>query len=109
MGPDQEETAAYAILYRGFDHRHMKTICEALKATTLKDKFKRQLGRTSLSKDMREFAETFPVLQDLRHLADYDPAARFLGVADAAMAAFDRASPEEQTDVLALMMAGIRN
>jgi len=104
MGPDQEETAAYAILYRGFDHRHIKTICEALK-----DRFKRQLGRTSVSKDMREFAETFPVLQDLRHLADYDPAARFLGVADAAMAAFDRASPEEPTDALALIMAGIRN
>ncbi len=117
LGPGQEETAAYAILYRSFDHRHMKMVCEALQASTLKDKFRRQLRRTAVSREMRDFAEIFPALQDARHLADYDPTARFLASdvaslidqADAAMGAFDRAPSQERIDVLALLMVRIRD
>ena len=116
LGADQEGTAAYTILYRSFDHRHMKTVCEALRASTLKEKFRRQLGRPAVSQDMRGFAEIFSALQDARHLADYDPAALFLTTdvlslmdeAETALAAFDRAPPQEQTDVLALLMLRVR-
>ena len=70
------------------------------------------LGPTTVRAEVRDFAEAFPGLQDARHVADYDPATRFLvsnvssliDRADAAMAAFDRVAPQEQTDVLALMM-----
>jgi hypothetical protein len=66
---------------------------------------------------MRRFAETFPDLQEARHIADYDPSAHFLpadvssliSVAEAAMAAFDRTTPDNQTDVLALMMVRLRD
>jgi hypothetical protein len=117
LGPNQETTAAYGILYRSFDHRHMKMVCEALQASSLKEKFKRPLRRSAVSQDMREFAQSFPGLQDARHLADYDPATRFLPSdvsllieeAEAAMAAFDRTTPEEQTDVLALLMVRLRD
>jgi hypothetical protein len=117
LGPDQEGTAAYVILYRSFDHRHMKTVCEALQAPTLRDKFRRQLRRTSVSRDMRDFADIFPALQDARHLADYDPTARFLAsdvfslidLADDAIEACDRAPRQEQIDVLALMMVRLRD
>jgi hypothetical protein len=117
MGPGHEATAAYGILYRSFDHRHMNMVCEALKAPTLRDKFKRQLHRTVVSQDVRIFADNFSALQDARHLADYDPATRLLPSdvvsliddAVAAMAAFDRITPEEQAEVLALMMVRIRD
>jgi hypothetical protein len=117
IGSDQEETAAYGILYRSFDHRHMKMVCEALRGPTLRDKYKRPLRRTSVSRDMRDFAEIFPALQDARHLADYDPTTRFLAsdvlslidVADSAIAAFERATAEEQTDILALLMVRLRD
>jgi hypothetical protein len=112
MGPNQEASAGYRMLYRSFDHRHMKAVCDALDVATLKDTLKRQMGREAVSQDMRNFANAFPVLQEARHLADYDPTAFFqqadvaslIDAADFAMANFDRAAPEEQTDVLALMM-----
>jgi len=117
MGPGQEKAAGYAILYRSFDHRHMKMVCEALQVSTLKDKFKYHLRRNNVSQEMRNFAGIFPDLQDARHLADYDPAVEFLpsdvssliDAAELAMAAFDRATPEEQADVLALMMVRTRD
>ncbi|MEA2831742.1 MAG: hypothetical protein QOF22_2490, partial [Bradyrhizobium sp.] len=100
MGADQVGSAGYAILYRSFDHRHMRIICEALAVSKLKDTLKRQLGRDAVSPDMRNFAYAFPVLQDVRHLADYDPTALFqqsdvaslIDATEVAMADFDRAT-----------------
>ena len=117
MGADQEATAGYAILYRGFDHRRMKEICEALQPSTIKAKYAYHLRRTAVSQDMRDFAGAFPALQDARHHADYDPAAVFLpsdvssliDAAEVAMDAFDRTAPDEQADVLALMLVGARS
>jgi hypothetical protein len=116
MGANQENTAGFAILYRGFDHAVMKRICEALQVSTLKDRYKYHLRRTSVSQDMRDFAGAFPALQDARHLADYDPSVELLpsdvsslvDAAEVAMEAFDRCAPDEQADVLALMMVGAR-
>jgi len=117
MGPNQQQTAGFALLYRGFDHRAMKDICEALQVSTLKTKYRTALRRHSVSQDMRDFAGIFPSLQESRHLADYDPAVAFLAsdvtslvdAAEVAMDAFDRAPPDERADVLALMMVGARS
>ncbi len=73
---------------------------------------KLDLGRAAISSDMRNFASIFPTLQDNRHAADYDPNVTFqshrvialIDLAEAAIAAFDRADPAEQADILALMM-----
>ena len=117
IGADQQHTAGFTLLYRAFDHRHMKTTCEALQATTLKDKFRRHLGRLSVSTATREFATSSPVLQDKRHQADYDPSVEFqppdvrfvIDVATATIEAFDVIDPVEKADVLALLMVGARN
>ena len=61
---------------------------------------------------MRSFAKVLPLLQDLRHSADYDPAASFdtegvqaaIAAAENAIAAFGRAPADERDDVLALML-----
>lgn len=116
MGLGKESSAGYAILYRSFDHLHMRMTCEALDVSTLKDKLKRQLGRDAVSQDMRDFANAFSALQEARHLADYDPRDQFLpsdvssliDAADFAMTAFDQADSDERTDVLALMMVKTR-
>jgi len=105
MGLDQENSAGYALIYRSFDHRHIKAVCEGLDVSTLKDSLKRQLGRNAVSQDMRNFANSFPRLQEARHLADYDPQAVFphadvLFLIDTAAA--------EQADILALMLARAR-
>lgn len=117
MGPDKEQSAGYILIYRSFDHRHVKAVCDSLDVPILRDSLKRQLGRNALSQDMRDFANIFPTLQDARHRADYDPAAVFLwddvislvGSANLAMEALDRADADEQADVLALMLVRTRN
>jgi hypothetical protein len=66
---------------------------------------------------MRDFAGAFPTLQAARHRIDYDPAATFvpadvsslIGEAETAIAAFDRVAPDEQADLLALMMVKVRD
>lgn len=116
MGPGQQNSAGFSILYRGFQHRDTKTVCEALQVSTLKPKYQNSLRRTFTSQDMRDFASAFPALQEARHLADYDPATRFfpsdvsslVDAAEVAMDASDRAAVDEKTDVLVLMMVGAR-
>jgi hypothetical protein len=94
----------------------MKSVCEALDVAALSRNLARQLGRRSVSADMREFASYFVALQHARHLADYDPGAdfspssveRLVDAAEIAIAAFDRTDPEEQADALALLLTGPR-
>lgn len=116
MGEGKEASPGYALLYRSFNHGRIKAVCESLNAATLNANLKRQLGRSAVSQDMRDFAYAFVALQEARHSADYDPVAVFLpsdvvalvGAADYAMAAFDRVAPNEQADVLALMPVNAR-
>lgn len=116
MGPGQENSAGFSILYRCFQHRVIKTVCEEIQVPTLKQKYQTSLRRTSVSQDMKDFPVIFAALQEARHLADYDPAIRFLPSdvtswidgAEVAMNAFDRATVDEKTDILALMMVGAR-
>lgn len=117
MGAGQAAAPGYSLLYRGFSHGQMRRACEELQHSTLKERYKRALQRTAVSRDMQAFARSFPNLQDARHTADYDPAAQFsasdvaalIQEAENAIEAFDRAPPDEQADVLALLMMGIRN
>jgi hypothetical protein len=116
IGLSQQRSAAFSILCRGFQHRDMRTVCEAIRAPTLRVKYQSSLRKASVSQDMKDFADALPLLQDARHSADYDPAARFspsdvssiIDSAEVAIDAFDRADVEEKTDVLALMMVGAR-
>lgn len=112
MGPGHEQSPGYTILYRSFDHGYMRTVCEALQASTLSRRYRTALNRTAASQGIRDFATAFTEFQDLRHDADYDPAARFLQAdvvvlideAAVAIVAFDNAPADERTDVLALLM-----
>jgi hypothetical protein len=116
LGLGEEKSPAYTLLYRSFDHRHMRAICESLNVSTLNVRLQMQLGRTAMSQDLRDFASTFPTLQQARHRADYDPSVRFnvedvfdlIAASEAAAWAFERVDIEERTDVLALMIAKTR-
>ena len=116
MGPGQENAAGFSILYRGLEHREIKSVCEALQVSTLKQKYQTSLGRQFFSQDMKDFCSALPALQEARHSADYDPGRRFIpsdvasliDAAETAMDAFDRAAADEKTDVLALMLVGAR-
>ena len=116
IGSAARGSAAYGLLYRSFNHGRMRAVCAAVNVARLSPTYQQQLGRASVSADMRAFAAVFPILQDARHLADYDPAVAFTPAdasdraneAASAMATFGRVLPEEQADVLALMLANPR-
>lgn len=116
MGAGMGPSGGFALIYRSFNHGRMKTVCESLTAKKLSLTVQHQLGRASVSQEMRDFAGGFATLQELRHQADYDPAAHFplsmvehiVDLADVAMTAFDGAPADEQADVLALMLMNPR-
>jgi hypothetical protein len=117
MGPGNETRPGYSLIYRGFSHGRMKSVCTSIDAARLSDTLQRQLGTQAVGQDMRNFANSFLALQEDRHRADYDPHAKFThsGAVDAvdqaelALHAFDRATGEEQADVLALMLVNTRD
>ena len=117
MGRGEAASAGYALLYRSFDHRHMKTVCGALRASTLRERFRRHLRRASVSEEVQDFAGIFEELQDARHTADHDPVASLvtsdvvalIQAAVVAMDTFDRVAPDEKSDVLALLMVRARD
>ncbi len=117
IGADQQDSAGYALIYRSFEHRRMKEVCEALDVPILREKLRASLGRSMVSQDTRDFANAFGDLQEYRHLADYHPSRPFgfsevsslIDRAAVAMEAFDRIAPQEQADILALLMVGARN
>ncbi len=116
MGAGMQASGGYGLLYRGFNHGRMKSVCAALSAPALTASLQQQLGRSTVSRDMRDFLGAFSLLQEARTRADYDPSARFspsaaadwVETAAAAMAAFDRVVPDEKADVLALMLVSAR-
>ena len=116
MGPGTQGTASHSLIYRGFNHRRMKQVCASIAVKALGSPVIQQLGRPAVSDPMRAFANAFTNLQELRHLADYDPAAVFtladaqsvVDAAESAMADFDAAPPDERTTVLALMLINPR-
>lgn len=90
----------------------MNRVCGDLQKSTLRQGVKDQLRRANVSQSARDFAVSFQILQKARHWADYDPVIAFLpsdvasliGTAEDAIKAFKGINPDEQADVLALLM-----
>jgi hypothetical protein len=116
MGPGHELRPGYNLIYRGFSHGRIRSVCAQVCSAVLSRPLQQLFGRTAVSPDMRQFAFAFIMLQDARHQADYDPhyatdeasAARLLNEATDAIQAFDRVGAEELTSVLALMLVNPR-
>ncbi len=114
FGTQEPRRAGYAIVYRSFDHGRMKRVCEEAARSILTPAVQRQLKRTSFHRDLRDFANSFVVLQASRHGADYDPDVLFdqddasaaIDRTERAIASFAAAPDDERSDLLALMLGG---
>ena len=103
--------AAYRRLYRTFEHRRMRELCDALNAAKLPPPLAQRLGFDTPSADMRTFAPSFKDLQQSRHEADYDPLApqdpfnsiTLVMLAEDTLHAFARI-PQQQQNVILLYM-----
>lgn len=111
-----DRTAAYALIYRGLDHAKVKTVLLEISKPTLRDAYRKALGRGSVSPELQKFADVFVPMQQLRHLADYHPSIVFspsdardmIVEAGSALALLMGLDTQERTDVLALMLVGKR-
>lgn len=76
-----------------------------------------KLRRDAVSQELRDFANIFAGLQELRHVADYDPQvvvfqSDAIGACDSAefgIRSLQASDADEVTDVLALMLAAARD
>lgn len=117
VGRDRRDSAAYAIVYRGFSHSRMKTVCRDIDRPQLASRYETALKRSSVSALLRDFATGFVASQQLRQIADYDPHAAIdrlqvetaCDVANNALLMLDLSDPNEAIDLLTLMAFGIRD
>lgn len=113
---ERRESAAFSLLYRSFDHRHMRQGLDDLRSSTLPRRVRNALGRQDVSQALNDFANNFVALQDARHLADYDPSSQFeladaislIDTAEVTIETFDRIASDEQVDLLAFLMVKSR-
>jgi hypothetical protein len=116
MGVGKTASAGYALLYRGFNHGQMRRLCEEVDKSSLGPRLHQQLGRAAVHPELRTFATNFVGLQQLRHMADYDPhvqlfhadAVDAVSAAEQAIDALARAPDDERADFLALLLANTR-
>lgn len=76
-GGSVEARALRATLGRAFDHSAMKRASTSFASGTLPAKLQAGLAGSPIPPDLRRIADTFRVLQDARHAADYDTLRRF--------------------------------
>lgn len=65
------------LVRRTLDHAEAKRVCDAIRRRRAPEPWDRIAPETFPSPGLVEIAETFVLLQESRHAADYDPAARF--------------------------------
>lgn len=104
------------LFYRSLEHGSARNRCKILGKNPLPLNEKSFFGTTAFSAPLRIFANTFVLLQELRHHCDYDPEYKVAKaqvqqiVEDARAAIFnlDNANPDERNQFLAYLLFGIR-
>ncbi len=94
----------------------MKQACVDVDRDKLAPTIQRQLRRQQFGPDLRRFANNFAALQELRHLADYDPFVEFeqqdvvelIAEVEDVLRALSTVTVSELTDFFALLLVGAR-
>lgn len=66
-------SAGYALAYRSIDHRALKTLCQDVVKPKMPAKLAKYAPAGGFSRNIKSVAAAVIDLQELRHLADYDP------------------------------------
>lgn len=106
-----------ALFYRALDHGNSKKRCEDLGKNPLAAKQSRFFKIAAFGQDLRDFANDFVRLQELRHLCDYDPdykltkaqAQEYVDAAGDAIAKLGTANDTEKSKFLAYILFSIRS
>jgi DNA-binding transcriptional LysR family regulator len=76
VGRTHRTSPRYALVYRGIDHRELRTLCEVARKHPPPLKYRPYVPLSGFGLDLRTFASAVIELQDARHEADYDPRPR---------------------------------
>jgi hypothetical protein len=77
VGPADRGTPRYTLVYRSIDHRVLSRLCAEVKKSKPSAQYQGYAPATGFTREARSFAGYVVELQEKRHSADYDPAARF--------------------------------
>ncbi|MEJ0026899.1 MAG: hypothetical protein WDN01_12805 [Rhizomicrobium sp.] len=105
------------LFYRSLDHGKTKDRCKKLGQKPLPNKEKIFFEAQAFGQELRDFANTFVQLQELRHQSDYDPdyrltkalAQQCIDDASKAMADLNSAGDQERNKFLAYILFDIRS
>ena len=73
VGSSHRQTTRYRLVYRSVEHKALRDLCEDIVKSSLPRKYSSYEPDGGFGPDLQIFATTLAKLQDLRHLADYDP------------------------------------
>lgn len=71
IGRTHRLTARYMLVYRSVDHARLRQLCQSI--ANKPDRYSRFAPEGGFGSDMQFFASILVKLQNMRHLADYDP------------------------------------
>jgi len=105
-----------ALFYRSPDHKKTKERCKRLGQNPLHSEERSFFGFAAFSSELRTFANTFVLLQELRHRCDYDPeyklskaqAQQAVDDATQAIGSFAAANSDEKNQFLAYLLFAVR-
>ncbi len=105
------------LFYRSMEHGKAKDRCKKLGQNPLPNREKQFFATKAFGQELRDFANTFVQLQEVRHLSDYDPDYRLTklqaqqSIDDARKAITDlnSANDQERNKFLAYILFDIRS
>ena len=112
IGALHRNTERYALVHRSVEHRAIKDLCLVLSRRTPLPKYAPYMPAGGFGHELLTFAGAFVALQNERHRADYDVAARYrtlharLAIAKSrgGVAAFKAADAAERKSFLILLL-----
>lgn len=112
VGITQRASSRYGLVYRAFDHRWLRTLCDDLRKSSPPGKYVRHLPASGVGRNVVAFATAVVELQEKRHSADYDPLVRMktsdarlaIETARAAIRSFGKASAERRKSFPSLLV-----
>jgi hypothetical protein len=73
VGSSYRQEPRYSLVYRSVAHKALRRLCEDIAKSSLPRRYSKFEPEGGFGEDLKFFATTLVTLQNVRHLADYDP------------------------------------
>lgn len=116
IGARHRNKPRYEVFYRGFEHRRLRGVFEAIDKPQMSAKEQTALGLQSAPQALRDVANAFVTLQRKRHWADYSSSGKItrneardlVDLAELGITQLHAADAEQRKNLLVLLMISAR-